>query len=81
MRDRVIIIGDVTSGFRIHGMFEDNHEAHDYVERHRDKFLINSWAGSTVMLQIVNFDTMTVAEVAEYESKVGHGWADLVIPF
>jgi hypothetical protein len=76
-RDRVVIIGDVTSGFRIHGPFSDNAEASAYVKRHAKRFPGDGWADNAHMLKLVNFDTMTEAEVSEYERKVGHKWAEL----
>jgi hypothetical protein len=77
MRDRVVIIGDVTSGFRIHGMFEDNAEAFAYVKRHADRFRGAGWADNSHAIKIVNFDTMTEDDVSDYEREVGHGWAGL----
>jgi hypothetical protein len=77
MRDRVVIIGDVTSGFRIHGLFSDNAEAFAYVERHADRFPGAGWAGNAHAIKLVNLDTMTEAEVSKYESEVGHEWAGL----
>lgn len=78
MRDRVVIIGDMTSGFRIHGLFSGNDEAFAYVERHAKRFPGDGWAGNARSLKLVNFDTMTEAEVSEYEEHVGNAWADLV---
>ena len=77
MRDRVVIIGDVTSGFRVHGMFEDNSEAFAYVERHRDRFPGAGWKDNAHSIMIVNFDSMTETEVSRYEREVGSQWADL----
>jgi hypothetical protein len=77
MRDRVVIIGDVASGFRIHGLFSDNAEAFAYVARHAKRFPSKEWHDNALALQLVNFDTMTEAEVSEYEGEVGGGWAAL----
>jgi hypothetical protein len=76
MRDRVLVIGDVVSGFRIHGPLADNPEAFDYVKRHKARFGWQ-WADNAHAIKLVNFDTMTDAEVAEYENKVGYGWRAL----
>lgn len=75
-RDRVLIIGDVTSGFRVHGLFSDNAEAFDYVKRHKARFGWQ-WADNAHAIKLVNFDTMTDAEIAAYESEVGYGWRAL----
>jgi hypothetical protein len=77
MRDRVVIIGDVTSGFRVHGLFSDNAEAFAYVKRHADRFASDGWVDNAHAIKLVNFDTMTATEVSEYESEIGHGWTDL----
>lgn len=77
MGDRVVIIGDVTSGFRVHGPFSDNSEAFAYVNRHADRLPGEGWVSNAHAIKLVNFDTMTEAEVSKYESEVGHGWAIL----
>ena len=77
MRDRVLIIGDVVSGFRIHGPFSDNAEAFAYVKRHADRLRGEGWADNACGIKLVDFDAMTEAEVAEYEGEVGGKWADL----
>jgi hypothetical protein len=76
-RDRVLIIGDVTSGFRIHGPFSDNAEAFAYAKRHAERFPSEGWAGNTLALKLVNFDRMTETEISKYERQVGDGWASL----
>jgi hypothetical protein len=78
MRDRVVIIGDVTSGFRIHGLFSDNAEAFAYVKRHAERFPGEGWVDNAHAIKLANLDTMTEAEVSKYESEVGSAWADLV---
>jgi hypothetical protein len=77
MKDRVVIIGDVSSGFRVHGMFSDNAEAFAYVERHAERIPDESWKGNAHAIKIVNFDTMSETEVTKYEDEVGGEWANL----
>jgi hypothetical protein len=77
MKDRVVIIGDVSSGFRVHGMFSDNAEACAYVERHAERIPDENWKGNALAIKIVNFDTMSQTEVSEYEDQVGGEWANL----
>ena len=80
IKDRVLIIGDVIRGFRVHGPFADNEEAFAYVDRHRELIerIHEGWAGESRALKLVNFDTMSARQVATFENNVGRdGWDGL----
>jgi hypothetical protein len=76
-KDRVVIVGDVISGFRMHGPFANNTEAFEYMQRHKDSFISDGWVDHSRTIKLVNFDAMTAVEIAKYEHVVGGYWAHL----